>query len=43
MMGTPAALERLMASMVCGMTPSSARDDQHDDVGDLGAANAAWL
>ena len=40
MIGTPAALAWAIASLVCGMTPSSAGHDQHDDVGHLGAARA---
>jgi hypothetical protein len=45
--GTSAALAWLMASTVWGMTPSSAADHEHDDVGDLRArarifVNAAW-
>jgi hypothetical protein len=35
MIGTLAAFAWSIASRVCGMTPSSCGDDQHDDVGDL--------
>ena len=38
--GTPAALVWLIASIVCGMIAVIGRDHQHDDVGDVGAARA---
>ena len=38
--GTLAALAWLIASMVCGMTPSSEATTKHDDVGHLGTAGA---
>lgn len=40
-MGTLAALAWLMDSMVWGMTPSGAEDDEDDDVGHLPRAGNA--